>query len=177
MADPPSTIPTRLHVDGEAHAVQLRGGDTLNDALRDHLGLTATKVGCEMGNCGTCTVLLDGEPVYSCLVLASECDGRAVETAAGLSDGGDDEALGPVHRAFVECDALQCGFCTPGQVVSVESLRRRAARGEQFDDAGLRRALAGNLCRCGAYVHILAAARSVVDGATVSTPEGSGDEG
>lgn len=169
--------PTRLHVDGEGHTVHLRGGSTLNDALREHLGLTATKVGCELGNCGVCTVLLDGEPVYSCLVLAAECDGRDIETAAGRVDGSDAGALGAVHRAFVECDALQCGFCTPGQVMSVEWLRRRAERGVQLDDADLRRALAGNLCRCGAYQNILAAARSVVDGVAEATSLGAGDAG
>lgn len=98
--------------------------------------------------------------MYSCLVLAAECDSHEITTAAGLSRG---DELGPVHQAFVECDALQCGFCTPGQVVSVESLRRRAEAGERFDDDAIGQALAGNLCRCGAYRHILEAARSVVE--------------
>ena len=160
MPETRAAIDIRFEVDGEAHDVRAAVDDTLNDVLRDRLDLTATKVGCEMGNCGSCTVLLDGEPVYSCLVLAAECDARNVETAAGLSRG---DELGPVHRAFVECDALQCGFCTPGQVMSIESLRRRAEAGEHFDDDAIGQALAGNLCRCGAYRHILEAARSVVE--------------
>lgn len=159
MPEPQPSIGVCLRVDGERYDLHLHGDETLNDALREHLALTATKVGCEMGNCGVCTVLLDGDPVYSCLVLGAECDGRDVETAAALDVDG---RLGPVQRAFVEGDALQCGFCTPGQAVSVESLRRRAEAGEQFDDDGIRHALAGNLCRCGAYQHILAAARTVV---------------
>jgi xanthine dehydrogenase YagT iron-sulfur-binding subunit len=160
MPDAPPSSAVRLCVDGEHHDLQLAGTTTLNDALRERLDLTATKVGCEMGNCGVCTVLLDGEPVYSCLVLAAECAGREIETAATRGDDGGTDA---VHRAFVECDALQCGFCTPGQVMSVESLRRRAEAGETFDDDGIRHALAGNLCRCGAYQNILAAARSVIE--------------
>ena len=160
MSASPWVTSVRLRVDDEHHDVHVTGADTLNDALREHLDLTATKVGCEMGNCGACTVLLDGDPVYSCLVLAAECDDRAIETAAGLADDGE---LGAVQRAFVDCDALQCGFCTPGQVVSVESLRRRAEDGASFDDDDLRHALAGNLCRCGAYCNILEAARSVVE--------------
>ena len=160
MPAPPWVTSVRLRVDGEHHDVHVTGAETLNDVLRERLDLTATKVGCEMGNCGACTVLLDGEPVYSCLVLAAECAERPIETAAGLSDGGES---GAVQRAFVDCDALQCGFCTPGQVMSVESLRRRAENGETFDDGDLCDALAGNLCRCGAYRNILDAARSVVE--------------
>ena len=160
MSAPRSSSLVRLRIDGEHHDVHVTGAETLNDALREHLDLTATKVGCEMGNCGACTVLLDGDPVYSCLVLAAECGERAIETAAGLTDDG---APGAVHRAFVDCDALQCGFCTPGQVMSVESLRRRADSGASFGDDDLRHALAGNLCRCGAYRNILDAARSVVE--------------
>lgn len=159
----PRSAMVELDVDREAQTVHASVDTTLNDALRNHLGLTATKVACEMGNCGACTVLLDGEPIYSCLVLAVECDGSPVETVASLSDG---EELGAVQQAFVDHDALQCGFCTPGQVLAVESVRRRAADGETFDDAGLRNALAGNLCRCGAYQNILGAARSVVSGGT-----------
>jgi xanthine dehydrogenase YagT iron-sulfur-binding subunit len=160
MPDVPSSNAVRLRVDGELHVAHVGGVETLNDVLREHLDLTATKVGCEMGNCGVCTVLLDGEPVYSCLVLAAECEGREIETAAGLVDGDEPSA---VHQAFVDCDALQCGYCTPGQVMSVESLRRRAQQGEAFDDDAIRHALAGNLCRCGAYQHILAASRSVIE--------------
>lgn len=177
-AAPPSNS-VQLRIDGEHHDLHVTGVETLNDALRERLDLTATKVGCEMGNCGVCTVLFDGRPVYSCLVLAAECDGVEIETAAGLGSHVDigsavtshaaRDAASPVHRAFVECDALQCGFCTPGQVMSVESLRRRADAGETFDDDAIRHALAGNLCRCGAYQNILAAARSVVG------PEASSD--
>lgn len=148
-----------LNVDRETSTVQTSVDSTLNEVLRNQLGLTATKVGCEMGNCGACTVLLDGEPVYSCLVLAVECGSAEIETVASLSVGSE---LSAVQEAFVDNDALQCGFCTPGQVLAVESVRRRAANGELFDDDQLCHALAGNLCRCGAYQNILRAARAVV---------------
>lgn len=126
---------------------------TLLDALRDNLGLTGTKKVCDMGDCGACTVLVDGRAMYSCLLLAVDCSGRAITTIEGLSRGGD---LDPVQRAFVEADAFQCGFCTPGQVMSLKALLLE--RPHPSDDDILR-AVTGNLCRCGAYPNILKAGR------------------
>lgn len=128
---------------------------TLLDALRHDLHLTGTKKVCDMGNCGACTVLLDGRAVYSCLTLAVDCAGRAVTTIEGLGEGGE---LDPVQRAFIEADAFQCGFCTPGQIMSLRGLLNEhpAPSDEQIE-----RAVSGNLCRCGAYQNILRAGRLV----------------
>ncbi len=128
---------------------------TLLDALREDLRLTGTKPGCNMGNCGACTVLLDGEAVYSCLQLAVECAGHAITTIEGLGAGG---TLDPVQQAFIEHDALQCGFCTPGQILALKSL---LARNPHPSDEEIERGMSGNLCRCGAYPKIRAAARAL----------------
>ncbi|HET8645633.1 MAG TPA: (2Fe-2S)-binding protein [Vicinamibacteria bacterium] len=124
---------------------------TLVGVLRDELGLKGTKPGCERGECGACTVLIDGAPRYSCLTLAVEAEGHPVVTIEGLLRG---EALAPVQEAFVAEDALQCGFCTPGQVMAAEGLLR-ANPSPTLDE--IRRAVSGNLCRCGAYAHIFKA--------------------
>ncbi len=158
------TIKTGMvNVNGRAVPVGTAARHTLLDLIRDDVRLTGTKVVCEMGNCGACTVLLDDRPVYSCLVLAVECDGRSVETVESLGEGG---RISEVQAAFARCDALQCGYCTPGQIMSVEGLRRRAAAdgARTVSDADIVEALAGNLCRCGAYRHILEAARAVTAG-------------
>ena len=126
---------------------------TLLDALRHDLALTGTKKVCDMGNCGACTVLLDGRAVYSCLTLAVECAGREVTTIEGLARGSE---LDPVQRAFIEADAFQCGFCTPGQIMSLRGLLNEHP--DPTDDQILR-AVSGNLCRCGAYQNILRAGR------------------
>lgn len=142
-----------LKVNGRAVRLEIEPRTTLLQALREQLGLTGTKPGCERGECGACTVLVDGVPRYSCLTLAVEVEGREVTTIEGLGQG---EELGPVQRAFVEEDALQCGFCTPGQVVAAEGLLRR------HPDPGLeeiRHGMSGNLCRCGTYAHIFKAVR------------------
>jgi aerobic-type carbon monoxide dehydrogenase small subunit (CoxS/CutS family) len=147
-----------MTVNGEHVELGAEPRRTLLDALRLDLGLTGAKKGCDMGNCGACTVLLDGEAVYSCLVLAADCAGRAVTTIEGLS------AEGSLHRlqeAFIAADALQCGFCTPGQVMALAALFERVA---QPSDAQIMRALSGNLCRCGAYQHIVRAAQLARDG-------------
>lgn len=128
---------------------------TLLDALREDLRLTGAKPGCNMGQCGACTVLLDGEAVYSCLLLAIECQGRAITTIEGLAHG---DTLDPVQQAFIDHDALQCGFCTPGQVLALKAL---LLRNQQPSDEEIERAMSGNLCRCGAYPKIMAAARSL----------------
>ena len=123
---------------------------TLLDALRHDLGLTGAKKGCDMGNCGTCTVLLDGRAVYACLLLAVECAGRAVATIEGLRDD-------PLQRAFIQADAFQCGFCTPGQIMSLKAL---LGANPSPSDEEIVRAVSCNLCRCGAYRNIVRAARA-----------------
>lgn len=142
-----------LSVNGVTHEVRAPDNETLIDSLRDRLGLTGAKQACAMGNCGTCTVRLDGDTVYACLVLTAECETTEVTTIEGLADG---DRLDPVQAAFVEADAFQCGFCTPGQIMSVRALLDEI---ECPTDADLIHGLAGNLCRCGAYDHILQAAR------------------
>ncbi|HEU4328783.1 MAG TPA: (2Fe-2S)-binding protein [Roseiflexaceae bacterium] len=150
----PGKVELLLDVNGTVHELFVEPRRTLLDALRVNLGLTGTKQVCGQGNCGACTVLVDGEPVYSCLTLAVECEGRQVTTVEGLANGG---ALHPVQRAFVEHDALQCGFCTSGQIMSAVALLRRNPRPTE---AEVQEALAGNLCRCGAYRGIVRAVLS-----------------
>jgi len=141
-----------LSVNGTGHALALEPRRTLLDAIRHDLGLTGTKKVCDMGDCGACTVLVDGRAVYACLLLAVDCAGRRVTTIEGL--GG--ERLDPVQEAFVRADALQCGFCTPGQIMSLRALLDGTA---EPTDAEILRAVSGNLCRCGAYANILRAGR------------------
>ncbi|HEX6818332.1 MAG TPA: (2Fe-2S)-binding protein [Ktedonobacterales bacterium] len=149
------TVGVRLNVNGQTHEVYVETRRTLLDALRDDLGLTGAKPGCRMGNCGTCTVLVDGEAVYSCLLLAAECGGKAITTIEGLERDGQ---LDPVQQAFIDHDALQCGFCTPGQVLALKSLLDRNPHPSEEE---IERAMSGNLCRCGAYVKIREAARAL----------------
>jgi len=144
-----------VQVNDVARRLQLDSRVTLLDALRDHLGLTGTKKGCDQGACGACTILLDGRRVLSCLMLAAQCDGRRVTTIEGLADNG---RLHPVQEAFIRHDALQCGFCTPGQIMSAAGL---LAEGRTGSDAEIREFSSGNLCRCGAYPNIVAAIREV----------------
>jgi xanthine dehydrogenase YagT iron-sulfur-binding subunit len=125
---------------------------TLLYVLREKIGLTGAKEGCGRGECGACTVLIDGVARYACLTLAVEAQGTAVTTVEGLLEG---ESLGPVQAAFVEEDAYQCGYCTPGQIMSVEALLRKNPS-PSIDE--IRTAVSGNLCRCGAYAHIFKAA-------------------
>lgn len=143
-----------LTVNGAARtADDVWPGESLLFTLRERLGLPGTKNACEQGECGSCTVLLDGDPVCSCLVAAPQAMGRDVVTVEGLAKGDD---LSPVQAAFVEAGAVQCGFCTPGLVVTVADLIRR---NPAADDAEVREALAGNLCRCTGYEKILDAVR------------------
>jgi len=148
---------TPLRVNGANHELEVEPRRTLLDALRIDLGLTGAKKSCDMGNCGACTVHLDGEAVYSCLVLAADCADRSVTTIEGLAPHGK---LHPLQEAFIAADAFQCGFCTPGQIMALAAL---FARSPIPSDAQLRHALGGNLCRCGAYQNILRAARMVRD--------------
>lgn len=145
----------RLTVNGAAHDLDVEPRRTLLDTLREDLHLTGAKPGCNMGNCGACTVILDGEAVYSCLALAVECQGHAITTIEGLAHGG---ALDPVQQAFIQHDALQCGFCTPGQILALKAL---LDRNPHPSDDEIERGMSGNLCRCGAYVKIREAARTL----------------
>jgi len=148
----PGAVDVAFEVNGHRAAVHVPPHRTLLDTLRDELGLTGAKKVCDEGTCGACTVLVDGRPVYSCMTLAVACEGRSVETVEGLAR---EDALHPVQEAFVKHDAYQCGFCTPGQIMSVVALLREQ-EAPTLDD--VRRAVAGNLCRCGAYPNIVAAA-------------------
>jgi xanthine dehydrogenase YagT iron-sulfur-binding subunit len=143
-----------LQINGTDHALAVEPRRTLLDALRHNLQLTGTKKVCDMGDCGACTVLLDGRAMYSCLLLAVDCAGRAITTIEGLATSGDPDGLDPVQRAFIEADAFQCGFCTPGQIMSLRGLLNADPTP---DDAAILRAVSGNICRCGAYQHILRA--------------------
>ena len=143
-----------LTVNGERREADVWAGESLLFALRERLGLPGSKNACEQGECGSCSVLLDGQLVCSCLVLAAQADGHEVVTVEGLAgDGGD---LHPVQDAFVRAGAVQCGFCTPGLVVAAADLLRRSPRPS---DDEIREALSGNLCRCTGYQKILEAVR------------------
>lgn len=140
-----------LSINGRQHRVLVEPRWTLLFVLREKLGLTATKVGCERGECGACTVLIDGKTQYACMTLAAEAAGHEVTTLEGLMDG---EELGPVQRAFAEHDAYQCGYCTPGQIVAAEGLLRANPTPSRDE---VRFGMSGNICRCGAYAHIVKA--------------------
>jgi carbon-monoxide dehydrogenase small subunit len=145
----PEPLLLALSVNGERHVVAAEPHRTLLEVLREDLSLTGTKHGCDLGECGACTVLMDGRPVLACLVLAVEARGREIRTVEGLADGG---RLHPLQQAFAELGAAQCGYCTPGMLMSARALldgNPAASRGE------IRAALAGNLCRCTGYERIL----------------------
>lgn len=147
----PQPVGITLTVNGERRELSVEPRTTLLDALRQDLNLTGTKRVCDRGACGACTVLLDGEAVYSCMTLAIACEGRSVETIEGLSaDGG----LHPVQEAFIEEDGYQCGFCTPGQIMAAKSL---LARNPEPNTEAIKHGMVGNLCRCGAYQKIFRA--------------------
>jgi aerobic-type carbon monoxide dehydrogenase small subunit (CoxS/CutS family) len=150
----PDAIDVSLTVNGRGATAHLPPHRSLLDLLRGALGLTGTKLVCNAGTCGACTVLVDDRPVYSCITLAVACEGKRVETIEGISQDG---ALHPVQAAFIDHDAYQCGFCTPGQVMSIVALLR--SNGAPSEEE-MRRAVTGNLCRCGAYVNIVKAGMS-----------------
>ncbi|MBI3628115.1 MAG: (2Fe-2S)-binding protein [Candidatus Rokubacteria bacterium] len=139
----------RLRVNGEDHDVAAAPHKTLLEVLREEMGLTGTKHGCELGECGTCTVLVDGEPVLSCLALPVELEGREITTVEGMAPPG---RLHPLQQAFAELGAAQCGYCTPGMLLTAEALLDRNPRPTRDE---IRTALAGNLCRCTGYTKIL----------------------
>ncbi len=146
-----------LNVNGSQYPVEVKVNKTLLDVLRDDLGLTGTKEGCGTGDCGACSILLDGKPVNSCLVLAIEADGREIVTVEGLAQG---EKLHPLQQAFVDEGAVQCGFCTPGMLISAQGLLNENPKPTERE---VRQALAGNLCRCTGYVRIVNAVLKASD--------------
>jgi carbon-monoxide dehydrogenase small subunit len=139
----------RLTVNGAPYELSVKPWDTLLDVLRDGLGLTGTKEGCGLGECGACTVIMEGKAVNSCLVLAVEVDGRQIITIEGLAD---DDGLHPIQEAFVEHGGLQCGFCTPGMIMSAKALLDATPNPSEEE---IRKGIAGNICRCTGYTKII----------------------
>ena len=171
---PSPAVPVRLRVNSTDQAVDLDPRTTLLDALREHLHLTGTKKGCDHGQCGACTVLINGRRINSCLTLAVMHEDDEIVTIEGLGSPG---ALHPLQAAFVECDAFQCGYCTPGQICSVVGMLAEAKTGWPshatadvasreiaLTDAEIRERMSGNICRCAAYPNIIAAIRAVAAG-------------
>jgi xanthine dehydrogenase YagT iron-sulfur-binding subunit len=146
-----------LSINGSPHDAAVEPRQTLLDLLRNVLNLTGTKRVCDMGNCGACTVLVDGHAMYSCLLLAIDCRDREIMTIEGLARG---DELDPVQQAFIEADAFQCGFCTPGQIMSLRGLLNETP-GATTEE--IRHAVTGNLCRCGAYPNIIRAGERAVE--------------
>jgi xanthine dehydrogenase YagT iron-sulfur-binding subunit len=143
-------LTTRLRVNGYDHELVLDTRVSLLDALREHLGLTGTKKGCDHGQCGACTVLVDGRRVVSCLMFALMAEGREITTIEGIA--GPDGALHPMQQAFIDHDAFQCGYCTPGQIMSAIAC---VGEGHAQSDAQIREYMSGNLCRCACYPNIV----------------------
>ena len=167
-------LKTNIRVNNTIHELALDSRVTLLDALRDVLGLTGTKKGCDQGACGACTVIIEGQRVLSCLTLAATCEGQHVVTIEGLAKG---DELHPIQAAFLHCDGFQCGYCTPGQILSavcaVQEVHagvpshvtrdvRQTVDAATLTDEEIRERMSGNLCRCGAYPNITAAVRSVL---------------
>ena len=175
IANPPVTdsiasgVPStaiRIVVNGTEHRLDVEDRWTLAELLRDHIGLTGTKIGCDRGECGACTVLLDGKPVYSCSNLAVWADGREVQTVEGLAHG---EHLDPLQQAFVEHDGPQCGFCTSGQLMSAKGLLTHNPRPTPHE---VRAAMTGNICRCSNYNHYVEAVLAAAATKNVATAKG-----
>ncbi|MCW6510244.1 (2Fe-2S)-binding protein [Hyphomicrobiales bacterium BP6-180914] len=152
--DPQAPLDMRLTVNGEAYRLGLDVRTTLLDAMRDHIGLTGSKKGCDHGQCGACTVLVDGRRTLACLTLAVAVQDRAVTTIEGLARA--DGPLHPMQQAFVDHDAFQCGYCTPGQIMSAIGCVKE---GHADTDDAIREYMSGNICRCAAYPNIVAAVR------------------
>jgi xanthine dehydrogenase YagT iron-sulfur-binding subunit len=151
----PSMVTTNLSINGKSQTLVLESNVTLLDALRERLHMPGTKKGCDHGQCGACTVLMNGYRINSCLCLAGLCEGAEIITIEGLSKG---ENLHPMQESFLKHDAFQCGYCTPGQICSAVGL---VSEGHAKTDADIREAMSGNICRCGAYQNILAAIKEV----------------
>ncbi|QHG15926.1 2Fe-2S iron-sulfur cluster-binding protein [Nostoc sp. ATCC 53789] len=152
------TMQVILQVNGTKHSLQIEPRVTLLDALREYIGLTGSKKGCDHGQCGACTVLVDGQRINSCLTFAIMHTDAAITTIEGLAQG---DNLHPMQAAFVARDAFQCGYCTPGQICSAVSL---VNEGHAKSDDDIRELMSGNICRCGAYPNIVAAVRDVLEG-------------
>ncbi|GEL25218.1 (2Fe-2S)-binding protein [Pseudonocardia sulfidoxydans NBRC 16205] len=155
----PHCVPVTVEINGRGRVVDVEPRVSLLDALREHLGLTGTKKGCDQGTCGACTVWVDGRRVLACLTLAAAAAGHEVTTIEGLADG---DELHPMQRAFLENDAFQCGYCTPGQIMSAVKL---IEEGNATTDEDISEFMSGNICRCAAYPNIRAAVRQVRDAA------------
>jgi xanthine dehydrogenase YagT iron-sulfur-binding subunit len=160
--EPPETLPAQaentavtLVVNGKSHQLNVDSRTTLLDALRENLAMPGTKKGCDHGQCGACTVLVDGRRINSCLTFAAMCQGQEVTTIEGLAKG---DALHPMQEAFLKHDAFQCGYCTPGQICSAVGLVKE---GKAKTDADIRELMSGNICRCGAYQNIVDAIKEV----------------
>ena len=173
----PSTIEVALQINGATHTMRIEPRVSLLDALREVVGLTGTKKGCNQGACGACTVLVDGERILSCLALAVQYEGPAITTIEGLAEGcAPDGSLHPMQAGFVEQDGFQCGYCTPGQICSAVGMIREFQNGMpsavtkdvsayamEFSDEEIKERMSGNLCRCGAYVGICDAIREAFE--------------
>ena len=159
--------PVTLTINGHNLQALVEPRRTLVDALRHDFEMTGTKKVCDMGNCGACTVNVNGRAMYSCLLLAVDCDGLEITTVEGVADGNE---LDPLQRAFIEMDAFQCGFCTSGQIMSLRALLEAH---ENPTDEEIERAVTGNICRCGAYPNIIAAGRRAVELRLARTSDGS----
>ncbi|MGI4741578.1 MAG: (2Fe-2S)-binding protein [Janthinobacterium lividum] len=161
----PHVVPAQavtLNVNGEDHTIQIAPWTSLLDALREYMGLTGTKKGCDHGQCGACTVLVEGKRINSCLALATVYQGKKIQTIEGI---GAEQNLSPLQQAFIDHDAFQCGYCTPGQICSAQGLINEG-RAKTADE--VREHMSGNLCRCGAYTNILSAVMEVLhDGEAV----------
>ena len=169
----PSPVKAELQINGHSHSLTLDPRTTLLDALREHLALTGSKKGCDHGQCGACTVLVDGRRINSCLTLAAMHDGDAITTIEGLAEGGN---LHPLQTAFIEHDGFQCGYCTSGQICSAVGMLAESRQGmpsyvtedlaqptNNLSDVEVRERMSGNICRCAAYPNIVAAIRQVAE--------------
>ena len=171
--NPLQTVPVELHVNSEVHHLMLDPRTSLLDALREHIGLTGSKKGCDHGQCGACTVLLDGTRINSCLTLAVMHDGQSVTTIEGLATG---DSLHPLQAAFIEHDGFQCGYCTSGQICSAAGMLEESRKGmpsfvtadlaeaqTPLTDDEIRERMSGNICRCAAYPNIVAAIKQAAE--------------
>lgn len=178
MHPPTMSLPDKTHlhlsINSEDMQVLIEPGKTLLEVLREDLGLTGTKHGCELGECGACTVLCDGKPVMSCLVLALECEGVKIETVEGMASNGQ---LHPLQQAFAEHGGSQCGYCTPGMLMTAQALLAKVPDGGANPDrAEIREALSGNLCRCTGYQQVIESVEAAAVAINESGAKSAGSE-